>query len=394
MSWKIVKLDDICNVITCGVAKRPEYQDSGIPFLSSLNVKENRFILSSFKYISEKDHEQLTKYSKPEKGDILYTRVGSFGEAAVIDINFEFSVFVSLTLIKPKHELVDSRFLMWHLNSPDVKSFANNNTSGIGVQNLNVGVVRKFQIPLPPLPIQKRIAEILDVADALKRKDQELLKKYDELAQTIFIDMFGDPVKNEKGWEVKSLSEVCLKIADIDHNMPKEDENGLPFISAKDLKDDGTISFENVKKISIDDFNRLSRKIKPEFNDIIYSRIGAKLGKARKVKTDIPFLVSYSCCTIKPNTALVNTDFLCYFLDSSFCLNEVLKKVRSIGVPDLGMDEVREIKVLFPPKKLQEEFCKAVYKLELSCNNLRKELSRELFNSLIQKAFKGELVTE
>ena len=69
-SWEMVRLDDICNLITCGVAKRPEYQQSGIPFLSSLNVKENRFILKSYKFISEKDYEQLTKYSKPEKGDI------------------------------------------------------------------------------------------------------------------------------------------------------------------------------------------------------------------------------------------------------------------------------------------------------------------------------------
>src|SRR5690606_9430785 len=68
----------------------------------------------------------------------------------------------------------------------------------------------EIEIPLPPLPIQEKIAAILDKADALRRKDQELLKKYDELAQAIFIDMFGDPVKNEKGWEVKRLGEVAM----------------------------------------------------------------------------------------------------------------------------------------------------------------------------------------
>src|SRR5690606_17368710 len=67
-------------------------------------------------------------------------------------------------------------------------------------------------VSLPPLPIQEKIATILDKADALRRKDQELQRKYDELAQAIFIDMFGDPVKNEKGWEVKKLGEVCCKI--------------------------------------------------------------------------------------------------------------------------------------------------------------------------------------
>jgi type I restriction enzyme S subunit len=70
----------------------------------------------------------------------------------------------------------------------------------------------EIEIPLPPLATQKRIAEILDAADALRRKDKELLKKYDELAQAIFIDMFGDPVKNEKGWEVEILKKITSKI--------------------------------------------------------------------------------------------------------------------------------------------------------------------------------------
>ena len=140
------KLNDICNVITCGVAKRPEYYDDGIPFLSSKNVKSDRFLLNDYKYVSKEDFLSLTKNNKPEKGDILYTRVGSFGEAAVIDFDFDFAIFVSLTLIKPKNDIVLSRYLMHYLNSPKIKHLAKNSTSGVGVQNLNVKVVREFPI--------------------------------------------------------------------------------------------------------------------------------------------------------------------------------------------------------------------------------------------------------
>src|SRR5690606_4394470 len=97
--------------------------------------------------------------------------------------------------------------------------------------------INDLHIPLPPLPVQQRIADMLDKADALRRKDQELLKKYDELAQAIFIDMFGDPAKNEKGWEVKMLGEIAQL------------QGGYAFKS-KDYKPDGVrvVKFTNVHK--------------------------------------------------------------------------------------------------------------------------------------------------
>ena len=119
------------------------------------------------------------------------------------------------SVIRPRPE-IDPRYLFWflfnnHLTQNTLK-YQNKTT---GIINLQLErYVEELQIPLPPLTTQKRIAEILDAADALRRKDQELLKKYDELAQAIFIDMFGDPVKNEKRWEVKKLHEICIKITD------------------------------------------------------------------------------------------------------------------------------------------------------------------------------------
>jgi type I restriction enzyme S subunit len=107
---------------------------------------------------------------------------------------------------------LDYKFLYFYLKSIETQIASQGNGSTFSA--ITTSVLKELQIPLPPLPIQKRIAEILDTADALRRKDEALLKKYDELAQAIFIDMFGDPVKNEKGWEVKKLGEVCHYIKD------------------------------------------------------------------------------------------------------------------------------------------------------------------------------------
>ena len=117
------------------------------------------------------------------------------------------------------------KFLLYYLNHEDLNKVITGTTRG----KLTKSALLEIKIPLPPLSIQQKIAAILDKADALRRKDQELLKKYDDLAQAIFIDMFGDPVKNEKGWEVKMLGDYIDYIGDIG-------SNGSNEVVAKNLK--------------------------------------------------------------------------------------------------------------------------------------------------------------
>ena len=151
-------------------------------------------------------------------------------------------------------------------------------------------------------------------------------------------------------WIWTRLQNICSLIGDIDHNMPKSvpADEGVLFLSAKDLLDDGTINFtQNVKFISRADFERLSRKALPQKHDIIYSRIGAALGKARLVETDREFLVSYSCCVVRP--LLVYPQYIRYYLESPQILLHSIKARQSIGVPDLGMGEIKKYLVALPP---------------------------------------------
>jgi len=173
--WVESKLDDVTDLITCGVAKRPEYVPEGIPFLSAKNVKGGQVIWSGHQYVSEETHRALTKNNKPKIGDLLYTRVGSYGEAAIIDRDVEFSIFVSLTLIKPKPIVLNS-FLKHYLNSSAVKELAADSITGSGVGNLNVGTVREFPIHLPHLSEQRSIVSQLD---DLREETQRLARLYE-----------------------------------------------------------------------------------------------------------------------------------------------------------------------------------------------------------------------
>ena len=294
-------------------------------------------------------------------------------------------------------------YLMYYLNYADLTLHINGATRG----KLTKSSLNSIKIPLPPLDQQKKIAAILDVADAYRQKTKALIEKYDDLLNSIVYKCLGDSLNKDlkniksgsklfldEGFKWFTLNEITDAIADIDHKMPKSVENGKIFLSAKDLSDNGELDFSNPKFISEEDFNHLSRKIKPQKFDIIYSRIGAKLGKARLVKTNHDFIVSYSCCTIRPKQDMINPLYLKYILDSEAILKQAKHGTRGIGVPDLGMGEIREFKIPVPKKNISEKIVELLEKTEAQKAQAQASLAQaeELFNSLLQRAFKGELV--
>ncbi|MGL4499729.1 MAG: restriction endonuclease subunit S, partial [Planktothrix sp.] len=165
--WDLVKFTDVTTVITCGIAATPKYvpEGQGYPFLSSTNVKNGQIVWRNFKFIDSSLHKNLYKNNPPKKGDILYSRVGTIGEAAVIEVDFEFSIYVSLTLIKVTPRL-SSYFLTYMLNSNYYKKKANDEVFlGGGVGNLNVDVVRNYLIFVPSIEEQRAIIQVLSDID-------------------------------------------------------------------------------------------------------------------------------------------------------------------------------------------------------------------------------------
>lgn len=173
-NWEWVRLSEICN-ISDGTHQTPHYVDHGVPFISAQNVKPYRFIPEIHRDVSERDYLEYNKVVAPEKGDILMTRVGAgIGEAAIIDLDFKFSIYVSLTLIKRYGNVLNMEYLLHVLNSPQGRKLAEKKTLGKGASqgNLNLFFIREFVLPVPPLAEQQRIVdrvnELLAVCGELK----------------------------------------------------------------------------------------------------------------------------------------------------------------------------------------------------------------------------------
>lgn len=179
--WGFAHMQDLCELITDGTHQTPKYTDTGRPFISAQCVKPFRFMPENCRYVSEEHYQAYIKNRNPEFRDILLSRVGAgIGEAAMIDTDLEFAIYVSTGLLKPHKSSVMSEYLVLWLNSPLGRGFSERNTLGKGVSqgNLNLSLIRAFTVSLPPLQEQKRIIEqvnkLSDLCDLLKERLQSV----------------------------------------------------------------------------------------------------------------------------------------------------------------------------------------------------------------------------
>jgi len=176
--WDIRKFKGLTTILTCGYASTPEYvsEEEGVAFLSAQNSRPFRINLTKYSFIKPSLHKQLTRYKKPQRGDVLVTRVGAgIGEACIVDVDLEFSVYVSLTHIRPNKEIL-SEYIVYFFNTEYCYQLNHEGTVVAGGQgNLNVKNVERYRIPLPPVEEQKEIVAYLD---EYRKEMDELISKY------------------------------------------------------------------------------------------------------------------------------------------------------------------------------------------------------------------------
>jgi type I restriction enzyme, S subunit len=181
-----VKLADVCSRITDGVHQKPDYTETGIPFISVKDITTGKLILNKCKFISESDHDKYTKRCKPELGDILYTKVGAtYGRPALVDTDRPFSIYVSVALIKPKRDLIRPKYLKVALSMPVVKAQADRRIKGIGVPDLHLDQIQSFIIPLPSLSEQAAFERAVENFERLACASSDAILKHEELFSSL-----------------------------------------------------------------------------------------------------------------------------------------------------------------------------------------------------------------
>jgi putative phosphoribosylformylglycinamidine synthase len=178
-NWVWVRLGELLFQLTDGSHSTPKYTNQGVPFLSVKNISSGKISFEDTKFISKEEHLELTKRCKPEKGDILLSKVGTTGIPVLVKDDIEFSIFVSIALLKFSSHFICPQFLIYFIQSPLVQEQAKQNTRGVGNKNWVLAAIANTTIPLPPLTEQQQIVaklnRLLTEIDELKTQEQALL---------------------------------------------------------------------------------------------------------------------------------------------------------------------------------------------------------------------------
>lgn len=289
-------------------------------------------------------------------------------------------------------------YLKYYLNYSDLTLFINGATRG----KLTKTTLNSILIPLPPIETQKKIAAILDAADSYKQKTKALIDKYNALTQSLFLDMFGDPVMNPKGWEVRKLKEISTKIHS--GNTPKGGsevyvEEGITFFRSQNVWKNRLI-YEDIAFIDPPTHGKMI-KSSLKHRDILMTKTGrintenSSLGRAAMyLGEDDKANVNGHVYLIRLKKGIVN-EFVLHILTTK----EYRGHIRSVCVGgidkrQLNKDHIENFPIIYPPINLQDKFTElaAVIEKQKALTQASLEKSESLFNSLLQKAFKGELV--
>ena len=392
MSWDIVKLDSIFD-ISRGGSPRPinDYLTDDIDGINWIMIGDTesgqKYINSTAKKIKK---EGVSKSRAVHKGDFLLTNSMSFGRPYIL--NIDGCIHDGWLVLSPINENLSKDYFYFYLGSNEIKSRLASMAAGAVVKNLNKDLVKSLKIPFPPLEEQKKIAAILDAADAYRQKTKALIDKYDQLTQSLFLDMFGDPVTNPKEWRLSPLGEA-IDVRDGTHDSPKYIHEGYPLITSKNIVD-GKLNFNDVNLISKSDFDNINKRSKVDYGDIIMPMIGT-IGNPVEVLTTKSFAIKNVALFKKNTDSPLLIPILLMLLKGHYLLHYSHMNNRGGTQKFLSLGAIRKMPVFLPPLQLQNQFAERVEQIEKQKQQAEASLvkAEELFSSLLQRAFKGELTS-
>ncbi|MCJ8214434.1 restriction endonuclease subunit S [Aeromonas veronii] len=390
MTWPMVKLKNCCTIVGGATPRRDEksfWDSPDIPWVTPKDISnlKNKVIHDTPEYISQLGFDKSATFMLPE-GSVLLTSRAPIGNLAVTGkpmcTNQGFKSLV------PNPD-VDCTYLYYCMLANIEKLQALGN--GATFKEVSKKVVEDFEIPLPPLDEQKRIAAILDKADAIRQKRQQAIALADDFLRSVFLDMFGDPVTNPKGWDVRLFGDISD--SQLGKMLSQKSKGGN---SPKRYLRNANIRWRHLDLNDLleMDFNHNELlKFKLEKGDLLVCE-GGEIGRCAIWNEQInDCYYQKALHRVRPNLELVTSIYLQEYLYSMSLKNAFSETVSEVTFSHLTSEKIKLLRVPVPPLELQKKF-NDIYDKTLSIKESKYQRSFEsqyLFEALAQKAFSGQL---
>ena len=373
---KRIQLSEIADLITKGTTPTTlgyEFKDEGVNFLKIECFDENgAFLESKVTHISEECHKKL-KRSQLKAGDVLFSIAGAIGRVAIVtEEMIPANTNQALAIIRISDEQVYLPYIKLILTSPIVIEQFERKKQGVAQLNLSLKDINEISIPLPNKDKQIELAELFDkVADIIVKRNMELTS-LDNLIQARFVELFGDPKLNDKGWNAGIISDYYEVKGG--KRIPKgmgyaDDVTAHPYLRATDMKNE-TILDDDIHYIDEEVYEHIKRYT-VKSGDIYLTNVGVNLGMAGVIskKYDGANLTENAVKLVPKTEKVIDGVFLAHYINSPGIQDYINERKMSVGVPKLAIFRIETMPLLLPPLDIQMqfiEFHKQVNKLKLA----------------------------
>ena len=374
--WIVRKIGDICEVLNGFAFKSDKYVVEGIRVIRITNVQHGYIEDNDPKFYPINECEKLNQYMLKEQ-DLLMSLTGNVGRVGLLDSKFlPAALNQRVACLRVKDKCVELKYLFHHLNSELFETRCIQSAKGIAQKNMSTEWLKEYSIPIPALSEQSRIVEELDLLSNIIKKKRQQLSELDNLAQSIFYDMFGDPVTNEKGWEVKKLKDVSTLL------------NGRAY-KQNELLDEGKYKVLRVGNFFTNntyyysDLELESDKY-CDNGDLLFAwsaSFGAFIWDGEKV------IYHYHIWKVLFDDSFLNKIFYQYLLNTM--TRSFMKDVHGIGMVHLTKVGMEQYDLPLPPLSLQQLFAQKIEAIEKQKALIKQSIAEteELFNSRMDYYF-------
>nr|WP_230851744.1 restriction endonuclease subunit S [Citrobacter sp. JL978] len=390
------KVTDIAEIIS-GFAFKSEWFGAGDAKVIRIgDLKNGRIDLSEAMVFDEKVHKVREQY-RVKSGDILMALSGAtVGKIAVADLEAEGAYLNQRVAVIRGKCYENTEFLKYIFTGSRLQKLLLN-AGGAAQPNLSPKDLAEMEIPLPPLTEQKRIATILNKADNICQKREQAIKLADNFLRATFLEMFGDPVENPKGWKVKPLISVIVGELQNGAYFPKDkySKEGVEMVHMADAFYD-VIQRGSLKRVQASDADIVKYSLTHE--DLMISRRSLNYEGAAKPslipQSDEPLIFESSMIRITPDKKQIDKLFLFYYLTDPLVKEHFIRKfVTGATIKGINQKNLEQVRIIVPPLELQKKFSYIVHTLEKHKKKINESeiLSIELFTAISQRAFLDQL---